>query len=69
MALTITNQKREFEWDGQVLPDPNQSWSQTQVLDHYAAVHPELLNANIVGPTVKDGVVKYEFKNNLGTKG
>lgn len=51
------------------LSDPSQSLSKESVLNFYANTYPELVNATIEGPYIKDNEVHYKFVSTLGTKG
>ena len=48
---------------------PDGSYSPAQLKDLYASNFPDLLNAEIEGPNVKDGKAVYTFKRTTGTKG
>ena len=68
--VDIRNTKRIFKYKGEYFNDIDPSFSAQEVLNHYANIKPELTNAIIKGPEVKDdGSVQYEFSTQLGTKG
>jgi PRTRC genetic system protein C len=43
--------------------------SPEEVRDLYAASHPELTTASILGPELKGKTQRYQFQISLGTKG
>lgn len=49
-------------------PDPNMSTEQVRGL-YASAGYPDLTNAAITGPEVKDGYLIYTFKREVGKKG
>lgn len=51
------------------LPDPDQSMTPEQVMRHYAGTYPELTNAVISAPDVKQDEVVWTFAVNVGRKG
>lgn len=59
--------KRVFLYKEQELPEV--SGSPKANLTHYATLYPELVNAQITGPEIKDGKAIYEFKPKTATKG
>ena len=61
--------ERQFLFNGQTLPDLGGHYSPAQLKDLYASNFPDLLNAEIEGPNVKDGKAVYTFKRTTGTKG
>jgi PRTRC genetic system protein C len=67
MQASIT--VREFVYNGSKLPDPNPSAGIEQVRDILSSSHPELANAAIEGPTIKDGKQVFTFIRSVGTKG
>ncbi|GGR17273.1 PRTRC system protein C [Deinococcus ruber] len=67
--ITITTMPRTFRFKGQDLPDPNPSLTPKEVGKRYAHQFPELLSAEPLPPTVKNGVEVIEFKESFGTKG
>lgn len=60
---------REFKYNSVALADPNPAFSLEQVRDFFAAVYPEILNAEIEGPTTKGNRQLYTFRRAVGTKG
>lgn len=69
MAIESQSLTREFAYNGMKLPDPNVALSVTQVAELYSTSFPELLNASIEGPEIKDGKSIYTFHKAAGTKG
>lgn len=69
MALDITILQRKFAFEEHGLPDPNRELSVMEVRDFYSNTYPELNNASIIGPEIKDGAQVFSFKTNLGSKG
>ena len=74
MALQVQNLPRVFKFkeeddDDKYLPDPNPTFSAEEVMEFYAGQHPELTTARIVGPTVEEGKVVFDFVTNYGVKG
>lgn len=67
--MNISTLPREFEFNGVLLPDPAPSMSPEEVRDLYAASHPELTTASIIGPEQKGKTQRYQFQTSLGTKG
>lgn len=67
--INAVEKQRIFFYKETTLPDPSQSLSKESVLNFYANTYPELLNANIDGPYIKDNEVHYKFVSTLGTKG
>lgn len=52
------------------LADPNPSMQPKDVLSFYAASgYPELNNATVIGPVIKDDMMTFTFKTVVGTKG
>ncbi|NHR04467.1 PRTRC system protein C [Chromobacterium haemolyticum] len=69
MAIKTIVLKRTFKYGSINLPDPGSNLSIEQVLDTYAAAYPELITAVVEGPVEKGGVLVYEFRKAVGTKG
>lgn len=69
MALEIVQAKRMFKYDGIELPDPLPGQSTSRVLEFYSGTYPELTNAKVTGPEIKNDVAVYEFDAELGEKG
>lgn len=69
MALTTSTVERRFVYNGTVLADPGSGQSVEHVKDIYSSQYPELNTATVEGPTEKNGVMEYEFKRKVGTKG
>lgn len=60
---------RVFKYNGNEMSDPNPNLSPKEVMEIYSNQHPELLNANVKGPEIKEGKAIYEFSKQIGTKG
>jgi PRTRC genetic system protein C len=69
MALEKKELDRGFKFGEIVLTDPNPSFTTNQVLDFYSDQYPELVNANITGPTIENDVMVYKFGTSVGKKG
>lgn len=65
-AIQLT---REFRYNGVNLADPSPAFTLEQVRDLYANTYPEILNADIDGPTVEGTQQVYTFRRAVGTKG
>jgi len=51
------------------LDDPNINLNVNDVLDFYSGQYPELTNASVEGPEIKEDKIVYKFQSNIGTKG
>lgn len=60
---------REFTYNSVKLADPNPTFNLTQVRDFFAAVYPEIINADIDGPEIVGNKNVYKFRRAVGTKG
>lgn len=73
MALEVTHLKRKFtiSKDGKTidLADPNADMSPAEVMKFYSGNHPELTNAIVDGPTVKNDQAIYNFTVKAGKLG
>lgn len=69
MAIEAAPIVRKFVYNGTELPDPNPNLNADEVQNILAATHPELANAAIDGPVMKDGKQTYTFIKSVGTKG
>lgn len=67
--MQIDSIKRVFIYKDKEYQDPNETLTEAQVLDTYSEQFPELINARVEGPEIKDGKAVFEFKTNVGTKG
>lgn len=65
----IKTAKRIFSYDGEKLDDTNPNLGVNQILEQYATVYPELINATVVGPEIKRDELHYKFEVQLGDKG
>lgn len=69
MALEIKEVERSFVFGDQKISDPNPSLPVDSVINLLSSSYPELVNANLKGPVVKDGVATYTLSNELKSKG
>lgn len=60
---------REFRYNGVRLADPSPNFTLDQVRDFYANTYPEILNADVDGPTIEGTQQVFEFRRAVGTKG
>lgn len=67
--MEINELKRAFKYNGVALDDPNHKFTLVQVRDFFAAVYPEIISADIVGPEQVGNTQTYTFKRAVGTKG
>ena len=63
----MTKLKRVFLYKGKELPEV--MGSPEANLTHYSTLYPELVNATITGPEIKDGKAIYTLEPKTGTKG
>ncbi|MFC5862070.1 PRTRC system protein C [Acidicapsa dinghuensis] len=68
-SLTASALRREFVYNGTVIPDPNPSLSPEQVRDTLVAAYPEIATAALSGPEVKSDSARYTFSRAIGSKG
>ena len=68
-AKAAGSEPRVFKFGATELADPDPGLPTDQVKSIYAGMYPDLTNATITGPTLKDGKQVYEFKRSVGTKG
>ena len=68
MATKIEN-TRVFKHGDKELKDINPKLSPEEVLDVYVEQYPDLVNAKVTGPKLKDNKAIYEFEKIVGTKG
>ena len=68
MALTISELKREFYFGDRKLVDPDPSKTPEQVAQFYAPQIPELNNASVSGPVIKNDIQTFNFSKVTGTK-
>ena len=59
--------KRVFVYKDKELPEI--MGSPEANLRHYETIYPELVNASVMGPEIKDGKAIYTFTPKVGTKG
>lgn len=69
MSVSITQTTRQFTFKGSNLGDPSPSATPDEVRQLLTIHHPELTNAQIEGPELKDGVMQYRFAVRVGAKG
>jgi len=69
--MSTTNLRRVFVYNKQELEDPNPSanLSPEDVVAFYSRIYPELATASIEQTEIKDGVIRYEMRRAVGTKG
>lgn len=73
MTFQIKDLIREFKIKKDkkevILKDPNPSMTPEEVAKFYASEYPELTNALIEGPTIKDDKAGYSFTTKAGKLG
>jgi PRTRC genetic system protein C len=73
MALQVTELPRVFELDSGgakiTLDDPDPALTPKEVAGFYSPTYPELTNAHIKGPEIKDDKAVFRFSATMGTKG
>jgi PRTRC genetic system protein C len=69
MTIEINALERKFKYNQISLSDPNPAFTIEQVRDFYANVYPEIINAEIEGPTVEGNTHRYNYRRAVGTKG
>jgi PRTRC genetic system protein C len=69
MALEIERYERVFEFNGEIIPDPSPELTVQEIQTLLSAKWPELVNAKVGSPEIKDGKQVFSFSGNLGTKG
>lgn len=71
--MLIENVERQFLHNGKKLTDPGSDLDEKGVRDFYAQAIPELTNAGIHGPDIKEEggktIAVYTFNNKVGEKG
>jgi PRTRC genetic system protein C len=65
----VNKLERVFKFKDKTLKDPDETLSTNEILDFYSNQYPELNNAKVSGPVVKDDKLEYEFSTSVGTKG
>lgn len=68
-AITASALRREFVYNGTVIPDPNPALTPEQVRDTLVAVYPEIATAALSGPEMKGDVARFNFSRAIGSKG
>lgn len=69
MSVTVAPTARKFNFKGSNFGDPAPSATPDDVRQLLTIHHAELSNAQIEGPTLKDGVMHYTFVTRVGAKG
>lgn len=69
MTITTQELQREFKYNSVKLPDPNPTFTLSQVRDFFANIYPEITSADIEGPEVLGSKNIYSFRRAVGTKG
>jgi PRTRC genetic system protein C len=73
MAIQVTQLERVFTFkkDGKEmqLKDPNPELTAQEVLKFYSGTYPELTNAMVEGPVVKNDKATYSMKTQAGKLG
>lgn len=69
MPLVKQELKRIFNYDKKELEDPNPALTPAEVLDYYSDTYPELVNATMTGPIVKDDSLLFDFAVKFKEKG
>ena len=67
--MQVTQLRRVFHFNSLRLDDPNPAWSPDRVREFFSASFPDLTNAEVAGPDVKDGQAVFTIRRNVGTKG
>lgn len=52
-----------------ILSDPDPLRSETEVMQFYSNVYPQLTTSTVHGPEYNGAVARYTFKTTVGTKG
>lgn len=70
MSVQVTKVTRRFKYNGVSLADLDPDLAPERIKSLYAPAYPELETAIVDGPTDGgDGVLTYEFRRAVGTKG
>lgn len=69
MAAVLSVIKRAFVYGGRDLPDPNQSFSKEQVLEHFSELYPKLNGGKLVEIGIDKDVITYELRELVGEHG
>lgn len=67
--MEVSKGIREFKYNGVALKDPGAEFTLEKVREFYATLYPEIVNADIEGPTNVGNKTVYEFRRAVGTKG
>lgn len=68
-TITASAIRREFVYNGTVIPDPNPAFSPEQVRDTLVAAYPEIATASLTGPEIKGDTARFNFSRAIGSKG
>lgn len=69
MAIVKQELKRVFNYKSEKLTDPNPGLTPAEVLDFYSDKYPELVNATMTGPNIKDDSLEFDFSVKFKEKG
>jgi PRTRC genetic system protein C len=61
--------EREFIFNNRRYPDPNPQAEPGEIRELLAISDPDITNASIEGPEIKEGKAVYRFVRQVGTKG
>jgi PRTRC genetic system protein C len=67
--MSIMVLPRRFKYNQLQLDDPDVNMSPESVKEFYSGIYPELTQAVVEGPEVRDNGVEYSFRRAVGTKG
>ncbi len=67
--LSVKAAERVFHYNGTILQEISSSMTPEQIREHYATFYPELGNALVEGPDIKNGKISYRFITKVGLKG
>ena len=59
---------RYFEFNGQMLPDPNPKLSVEDIRTLYAHQYPDIAMASITGPEARGDKLRYQFTRAIGSR-
>jgi PRTRC genetic system protein C len=69
MPLVKQELKRVFSYKKETLQDPNPALTSAEVLDHFSDKYPELVNATMTGPVIKNDEALFTFEVKFKEKG
>jgi PRTRC genetic system protein C len=67
--LTVAPILRKFQLGMQLLDDPCPNANIETSIQVLSVAHPEIKNAGMSGPEIRDGAQVYSFSKSIGTKG